>query len=100
MKSAPTKRFEPWRAVSISTPASARPSPGAIRSVIAYTRFVEAISVVRSGVQNPRWIARPASISSEAITMSTSPGVGKRLSTGSVLASAAASPSRGGNSST
>ena len=42
----------------------------------------EAMKVVRSGVTSPRWTARPASISSEAITRSTSPGKGMRASTG------------------
>ena len=45
---------------------------------------MEVISVVRSGVAKPRWIARPHSISSEAITTSTSPGVGKMLIIGSL----------------
>ena len=38
--------------------ASARPSPMAIFSVIEYTRLVEAIKVVRSGVTRPRVMAR------------------------------------------
>ncbi len=45
-------------------------------------RCVEAIKVVRSGVTRPRITARPASISSAAITMSTSPGEGIRANTG------------------
>ncbi len=55
----------------------------AIFSVMAKTRCVEATSVVRSGVTMPRWMARPASISSEQTTTSTSPGTGMRASTGS-----------------
>jgi hypothetical protein len=39
-------------------------------------RCVEAISVERSGVTRPRRIERPASISSVASTMSTSPCAG------------------------
>jgi hypothetical protein len=52
--------------------------------------LVETMNVVRSGVTSPRCTARPASISSEAITISTSPGTGVRPSTGGpVLAMAA-----------
>ena len=54
----------------------------AVRSVIEYTRWVEAMKVVRSGVTSPRCSARPASISSEAITTSSSPGTGASASTG------------------
>ena len=50
---------------SISLSGSTRPSAIAIFSVIANTRLVEAISVVRSGVISPRLIAGPASISSD-----------------------------------
>ncbi len=38
--------------------------------------------VVRSGVTRPRCTARPASINSEAMTMSTSPGTAICASTG------------------
>jgi hypothetical protein len=54
-----------------------------VRSPIEYVRWLEASSVVRSGVTSPRCTARPASISSEAITTSTSPGTGISASTGS-----------------
>ena len=50
-----------------------------------YTRWVEAIRVVLSLVTKPRCTARPASISSEANTMSTSPGKGIKANTGSKL---------------
>ncbi len=40
------------------------------------------MNVVLSGVTSPRCTARPASISSDAMTMSTSPGTGVRPSTG------------------
>ena len=42
--------------------------------------------MVRSGVTKPRCMARPASISSEAMTTSTSPGTGISASTGSAPA--------------
>ena len=65
---------------------------------------MEVISVVRSGVANPRWIARPLSISSEVTTTSTSPGVGKMLMIGSLrtrpLAGAPLVAGAGGNIST
>ena len=80
-----------------SAAASARPSASAIFSVIANTRWVEAISSVLSGVTKPRSTARAASISSEASTTSTSPGTGISASTGSRPAACAASF---GNSST
>ena len=84
-------------AIAASAPASTRPSPSAVFSPIDQTRCVDAISVVRSGVTRPRWTERAASISSEARTMSTSPGIGISASTGSA---AAASASARGNSST
>ena len=66
-----------------TTPAeSARPSPGLAFSVTASARWVEAISVVRSGETSPRMMARPASIISAATTTSTSPGTGISDSTG------------------
>ena len=46
-------------------------------------RWVEAISVVRSGLTKPFSIARPASISSEATITSTLPGLGVSERTGS-----------------
>ena len=61
---------------------SAMPSPGAVFSRMPSARCEEAISVVRSGETRPRWMARPASISSAAMTMSTSPGAGIIDSTG------------------
>ena len=60
----------------------ARPSPGTVFSETAWVRWVEAISVVRSGVTKPRITARPASISSAATRMSTSPGAGASANTG------------------
>jgi hypothetical protein len=71
------------RQASISAVSSTRPSVNAVFSVMEKTRLVEVRSVVRSGVTSPRWIARPASISSEATTMSTSPGIGINAITGS-----------------
>ena len=50
---------------------------------------------MRSAVEKPRWIARPLSISSEAITTSTSPGVGKMLITGVVADGGGGSRVRG-----
>ena len=58
------------------------PSPGTIFSDTASARWVEAISVVRSGVTNPRRMARPASIISAAIITSTSPAAGFSANTG------------------
>jgi hypothetical protein len=63
----------------------------AVRSVIEYTRWVEATKVVRSAVTRPRCSARPASMSSEAITTSTSPGMGLSAITGMRPAGVAAS---------
>ncbi|MHC2281384.1 hypothetical protein ACVME8_008027 [Bradyrhizobium diazoefficiens] len=60
----------------VTAPPSAMPLPGAIFSPIAKDRWLDAISVVRSGVTRPRRIDRPASMNSAAITTSTSPGVG------------------------
>ena len=70
------KRFEARSAVAATFSDEARPSPGSIFSETAAMRCDEAISVVRSGVTKPRMMARPASISSAAIRMSTSPGDG------------------------
>jgi hypothetical protein len=58
------------------------PLPGTTFSITAGVRCVDEIRVVRSGVTKPRWIARPASISSAASTISTSPGAGMSDSTG------------------
>ena len=77
-----TKRFAAAAACASRASLSTRPSPSALFSAIEYTRWVEASSVVRSGVTRPRWIARPPSISSEASTTSTSPGSGISASTG------------------
>ena len=41
------------------------------------------MSVVRSLLTSPRWMARPASTSSEATTQSTSQATGMRAMTGS-----------------
>jgi hypothetical protein len=71
------------RQAESSDAASSRPSARAIFSVMANTRWVEAMSKVLSGVTKPRSTARAASISSEASTTSTSPGIGIRASTGS-----------------
>ena len=68
--------------------ASKRPSPGTIFSLVAKTRWLEAISVVRSLTQ-PFCSARPASTSSEATIRSTLPGVGVSASKGSRPASCA-----------
>ena len=65
-----------------TTAGSATPSPGVCFSATAKARWVEAISVVRSGVTNPRIIERPASINSDARTTSTSPGAGIKANTG------------------
>ena len=54
------------------------------------------MSVVRSAVTRPRWMARPASASSDASTQSTSPATGMRAITGSRPARSAAA--RGKNS--
>jgi hypothetical protein len=59
------------------------PSPGTIFSDTARARWVEAMSVVRSGVTNPRRMARPASIISAATSTSTSPAAGISENTGS-----------------
>src|SRR5262249_29618507 len=67
-----------------SSAAGAPPaSASAVFSVMANTRWVEAISKVFSGETKPRSTARAASISSEASTTSTSPGTGISASTGS-----------------
>ena len=63
-------------AAAMTSSELAIPLPGSIFSDTAKARWVEAISVVRSGVTNPRIMARPASIISAAIMMSTSPAAG------------------------
>ena len=69
--------------VAIETTAgSPTPSPGFSFSATAKARCVDAIRVVCSGVTRPRSTDRPASISSDAITTSTSPGVGISANTG------------------
>ena len=78
-----TNRRAAARAAAVTAPESAVPSPGSDFSDTAKVRWVEAISVVRSGVTSPRWIARPASIHSAAITISTSPGAAMAENTGS-----------------
>ena len=69
-------------AAASTSSALAIPSPGAIFSDTASIRWVEVISTVRSGVTKPRMIARPASISSAVIMMSTSPAAGISENTG------------------
>ena len=59
-----------------------RPSPIALFSAMANVRWVDAMTVVRSGVIIPVWAARPASRSSDATRRSTLPGVGSRAMTG------------------
>ncbi len=54
-------------------------------SETASARCDEAISVVRSGVTSPRWMARPASMNSAPITMSTSPGRGHEREYGAAI---------------
>ena len=49
----------------------------------ASARWVDPINTVRSGVTNPRKTARPTSIISAAIRISTSPADGARAKTGS-----------------
>ena len=85
--SKPMKRAAAPRADANNAALSARPSPMAVFSAMAYTRCVEATMVVRSGVTSPRCTARAASISSEAMTMSTSPGSGIKAMTGCACAS-------------
>ena len=55
----------------------------AIAALTASARWVEPISVVRSGVTKPRITARPTSIISAAISTSTSPAAGASAKTGS-----------------
>ena len=74
-----------FAAVSMAAKTSASgacPSPGTIFSETAWVRWVDAIRVVLSGVTKPRITARPASISSAAINMSTSPAAGASAKTG------------------
>ena len=78
-----TSRLAAVRAARSTAEESAMPLPGTIFSAVAYARWVEATSTVRSGVTRPRWIARPASIHSAAITRSTSPPTGISAITGS-----------------
>ena len=77
-----TKRFAAVSAASKTLLESLMPSPGTNFSCTANERCDEAISVVLSGVTRPRWMARPASISSAPTTTSTSPGTGISDSTG------------------
>ena len=95
--SKPTNRCAAAFTCASNAAASARPSPIAVFSAMAYTRWVDATSVVRSGVTRPRCSARAASISSLASTTSTSPGNGISASTG---AAPAACASAAGNNST
>ena len=76
------KRLAALLVCASSCALSTRPSPSALFSAIEYTRCVDAMSVVRSLVTRPRCTARPASISSDASTTSTSPGNGISASTG------------------
>ena len=81
-KSAAINRCAATSAAAITSALDAMPSPGTIFSLTASARWVEVISVVRSGVTKPRMIDRPASIISAVIMMSTSPAAGIRLNTG------------------
>jgi hypothetical protein len=75
-----------WRAAisaaAFTSSLEAMPSPGAIFSETASARWLEVISTVRSGVTKPRMMARPASIISAVIMMSTSPAAGISEKTG------------------
>ena len=82
-KSAAMTRRAAIAAAARTGAEAAMPSPGTVFSDTASARWVEAISVVRSGVTKPRWMARPASIISAAIRMSTSPAAGISAKTGS-----------------
>ena len=77
-----TSRSAAICAAASTSSEEAMPSPGTIFSLTASARWVEAISVVRSGVTKPRMMARPASIISAAISTSTSPGAGASENTG------------------
>ncbi|MNL37560.1 hypothetical protein D3C87_1597130 [compost metagenome] len=63
-----------WRKMASTASLSATPLPGTIFSSTEKVRWLLAITVVRSGVTKPRCTARPASMSSAAISTSTSPG--------------------------
>ncbi len=78
-----TRRRASLRSAASTAFESAMPSPMADFSVMPYTRWLDATSVVRSGVTNPRTTARPASINSAAMTTSTSPGTGISAKIGS-----------------
>ena len=82
-----SNRMSLWAAISAAAATSSElaiPSPGTVFSETAKARCDEAISVVRSGVTNPRMMARPASIISAAIRISTSPAAGISENTGSI----------------
>ena len=75
-KSAAIRRRAATSAAANTSSEEAIPSPGTIFSLTASARWVEVMSTVRSGVTNPRRMARPASIISAVIMMSTSPAAG------------------------
>ena len=94
--SSATSRFAVARATCMTVSLSASPSPSADFSPIVNTRWVDVTSVVRSRLTNPRCMARPASINSEATIRSTSPGLGISARIG--CAPAASAEARGKNS--
>ena len=65
-----------------AAPAAEEQTEFTVILVAAGEKKVEAIKVVRSGVTSWRCKARPASMSSEAITRSTAPGKGLSAITG------------------
>ena len=81
-KSAMIRRRAAISAAATTSGEEAMPSPGTVFSLTARARWVEVMSVVRSGVTKPRMMARPASIISAVIMMSTSPAAGIRAKIG------------------
>ena len=80
-RSVSTCRRESSRTARRTRSSLKRPSPIALFSAMANIRWVEAMTVVRSGVIIPFWAARPASRSSDATRRSTLPGVGRSAMT-------------------
>ena len=78
-----TARLASFCAALSSLSERNNPSPIADFSTTEYTRWVEAISVVRSGVTMPFSNMRPASISSDVTTISMLPGAGYKPITNS-----------------
>ena len=76
--------FAAISAAAKTSDEAAIPSPGTVFSETARALCVEPISVVLSGVTNPLIIARPTSIISDAIKISTSPAAGASEKTGSL----------------